>query len=89
MDYKFSYLRTKDGVEIDLIVERPDGSVALVEIKSSEKIDERHLRHLEHFAKDFPKAQLICVSQEKNPKKVGRILVLPWQLAWKELGLVR
>lgn len=86
LDYKFSYLRTKDDVEIDLIIERPNGSMALVEIKSTERIDDRHLRHLLHFEKDFPKAQLICISQEKQAKKVGRVSVLPWQMAWKELG---
>lgn len=28
-DFQFSYLRTKDDVEIDLIIERPDRSTAL------------------------------------------------------------
>jgi predicted AAA+ superfamily ATPase len=88
LDFKFSYLRTKDDVEVDLIIERPDGSISLVKIKSSEKIDDRHLRHLERFALDFPTAQLICVSQEKHAKKIGSVTVLPWQSAWQELGLV-
>ena len=87
LDYKFSYLRTKDDVEIDLIVERPDGTQALVEIKSAERIDERHVRSLQHFEKDFPKAQLVCVSQEKQPKKIGKVSVLPWRMALEELGL--
>ncbi len=88
LDYKFSYLRTKDDVEIDLIIERPNGRVSLVEIKSAEKIDERHLRHLVHFEKDFPKADLICISNEKSPRKIGRVTVLPWSMAWSALGLI-
>lgn len=86
LDYKFSYLLTKDDVEVDLILERPDGSVALIEIKSAEKVDERHVRNLLHFAKDFPNAQLICVAREKVPKKMGRVSVLPWNLALEALG---
>jgi predicted AAA+ superfamily ATPase len=34
-DYKFSYLRTKDDVEIDLIIQKPNGDELLVEIKSA------------------------------------------------------
>src|SRR3990167_4641614 len=89
LDYEFSYLRTKDDVEIDLIIKRPDNSVALVEIKSSERIDERHIRSLIHFSKDFPKAKLVCVSQVTQAKKIGRVLVLPWKKALEELGLMK
>lgn len=88
LDFKFSYLRTKDDVEVDLIIERPDGTISLVEIKSAEKIDDRHLRHLERFQSDFPEAQMICVSQERIAKKIGRVTVLHWKKAWQELGLV-
>ena len=34
-DYRFSYLQSASGVEIDLIVERPGRPLALVEIKST------------------------------------------------------
>lgn len=88
LDYEFSYLRTKDDVEIDLILKRPNNSMALVEIKSSDRIDERHIRSLLHFSKDFPKAQLICVSRTSQAKKIGKVLVLPWRQAFEELGLI-
>lgn len=88
LDFKFSYLRTKNDVEIDLIIERPNGSVTLVEIKSAERIDERHLRHLKQFEMTIPHAQLVCISQEKMKKKIGNILILPWQEAWQELGFL-
>ncbi len=87
LDYSFSYLRTKDDVEIDLIVERPGTSPALVEIKSSDSIDERHLRSLIHFAKDFPKADLICACRIPRPQKFDRVWALPWKDALKAIGL--
>lgn len=37
-DWKFSYLRTKDDVEIDLIIERPGDVPILIEIKSKKKV---------------------------------------------------
>jgi len=86
LDYRFSYLRTKDDVEVDLIIERPDRSIALVEIKSGESIDERHIKSLRLFSKDFPAAQLICAAQVKRPQKIGAISVLPWRQAFQELG---
>jgi predicted AAA+ superfamily ATPase len=88
LDYKFSYLRTKDDAEVDLIIERPDGSMTLVEIKSSEKIEDRHLRHLLHFKKDFPHADLICVCQEKKQRKASDVVITPWQSALKILRLL-
>lgn len=86
LDYRFSYLRTKDDVEVDLIIERPNRSMALVEIKSGENIDERHVRSLNLFSRDFPKAQLICAAQVKRPQKIGAVSVLPWREAFDELG---
>lgn len=86
LDYSLSYLKTKDDVEIDLVIERPDGSMALVEIKSSTHVDERHVRSLVHFKKDFPKAQLVCVARVTHAQNIHGVSVLPWKEAFKELG---
>ncbi len=87
LDYHISYLRTKDDAEIDLIIERPDGSISLVEIKSSEVIEDRHLKHLISFKKDFPNADLVCISNEKKARKVNDIQILPWKSSFKYLKL--
>ncbi len=87
LDYKFSYLRTKDDMEIDLIIERPGLPLVLVEIKSAKKIDDKHIKSLVHFSKDFPKAQLICASRVQRPQKVGNVNILPWKQALEEIGL--
>lgn len=86
-DYKLSYLRTKDDAEIDLILERPGLPTALVEIKSSERVDERDTRTLEHFQKDFPAATMLCLSRDPMRKKIGSVTCLPWQEGLVELGL--
>lgn len=86
-DYRFSYLRSKDGAEIDLIVERPGAPVALIEIKSAEYVDERSTRSVERFAKDFPRAEVFCFSRDPSRKKIGDVVALPWNDGLHEIGL--
>lgn len=77
-DYRFSYLQSASGVEIDLMIERPGKPLALVEIKSADIIREDHITSLENFADDFPDAELFVLSRDERPKQFGRIAALPW-----------
>ena len=52
-DWKFSYLLTNHGVEIDCIIDRPGKPRVLLKIKSKEMVDETDLRGLEKFAAAF------------------------------------
>jgi predicted AAA+ superfamily ATPase len=85
LDYQFSYLRTKDDVEVDLIILKPDGSEILVEIKSADKIDDKKVRNLLHLKNDFPDAQFICASRVKRPQKIANIEILPAMDALKKI----
>ena len=88
LDFRFSYLRTKDGAEIDLIVERPGEKDLLVEIKSSKQIRETHTTSLKHFSADWPVPSEARVwSMEKREKRFGKVLVLPWAVGLREAGL--
>ena len=53
LDYKFSYLTTKAGAEIDLIIERPGLPTILMEIKSAKLTLPEDGRHLKGFLSDF------------------------------------
>jgi len=86
LDFKFSYLRTKDDVEVDLIIDRPGQSQILLEIKSSDRIDDRHVKNLVHFNKDFPDAELICASRVAHKQVVKGIKVLPWKDSLAYIG---
>ncbi len=81
------YLRTKDGAEIDLIVERPGSKLALVEIKSTDRVDERDIRDLSRFLPDFPNSDAFCLSRDEVSKQIGDVLAVPWQTGLEELGL--
>lgn len=84
-DYQFSYLRTKDDAEIDLIIDRPSLPTVLLEIKSAKRIDERDTKTVERFLKDFPGAEAYCLSRDVIAKKIGQVRCLPWQEGLKEL----
>ena len=86
-DYKFSYLRTKDNAEIDLIIERPGLPPALIEIKSKKRVDERDTKTLEHFLNDFDHATAYVFSNDPHKKKIGNVLALPWSEGMREIGL--
>lgn len=86
-DYRFSYLRTKDGVEIDLIIERPGLKRALVEIKSTARVAEDDVRALQQLGNDVPNSEAFCLSLDPTPKKIGAVACFPWLAGLEELGL--
>lgn len=86
-DYRFSYLRTKDDAEIDLIIERPGMPIALVEIKSTSRVEEESLRNLVRFAKDMGKCEAFCLSQDPIARKADGVEILPWAQGIRDLGL--
>jgi len=86
-DFRLSYLRTKDGVEIDLIIERPGLKRALVEIKSTERVTEDDVRALQRLGNDIANSETFCLSLDPTPKKIGQVRCLPWQRGLEEIGL--
>lgn len=69
-DEKMSYWRTYTGIEVDIII--GDARVA-IEIKSSEEVQNRHLKNLKIFAEEHPQSRLILVSLDVFTRKIGNI----------------
>ena len=86
-DWRMFYLQTGAGVEIDLVIERPGMPVALIEIKSSERIDERDTRGLAAFTGDFARPLALCISRDPARMQIGGVLCLHWRAALQDLGL--
>ena len=78
-EYRLSYLRTKEGIEIDLIVQRPGQPLLLIEIKSSDNVQQAQLKNLTRVKSEWPQAEAICLSQDLSKKRIGDITVWPWQ----------
>ena len=86
LDWEFSYLRTKDDVEIDLIVTRPGDKKLLIEIKSKDQVCSEDANSLEKLGPDIdPKAERLLLSRDKLEQKFGKTRAIHWQLALKEL----
>jgi predicted AAA+ superfamily ATPase len=77
--WKLSYLTTKDGNEIDLIIEKSPRQRIALEIKSSSKVDLMEVNTFEALASDIPSTALYFLSQDKNNQVYGRVHCLHWK----------
>jgi predicted AAA+ superfamily ATPase len=80
LDYKLSYMMTKSQLEIDVVVERPGKSLAMIEIKSTTSLSDDDFKTLEHFTGEFEDAEFYIWSRDPVSQKRGRIHALEWHL---------
>ncbi len=81
-ELRLHYWRTSTGLEVDFVL--GDMEVA-IEIKSSKRIHEAHCKGLYALASSHKVKKQIIVSLETEPKKLGDIECLPWQLFLERL----
>lgn len=86
-DFRFSYLQTHDGAKVDFILERPGKPLALVEVKSTTRLEPSMARHLERFCGDFEACEAYLLSLDMTPQKFGHVHALPWEEGLHRLGL--
>lgn len=84
-NYRFSYLRTKDDAEVDLVIERPRQKTLFIEIKSSKSVNIENLDNLAKLARDYGECQAICLSQDSQARKTKALEILPWQEGLRKL----
>lgn len=84
--FKFFYLKTKDSLEVDLIIETPKKQFILIEIKSKNRILEDDFRSLKSIAADFKNLKTcLLVSNQKQSTRHGNITCIHWREALDEL----
>lgn len=78
-DYDLSYLKTKDGVEIDLIVKISQKRIICIEIKSGivKTLDDFNSQY--KLSKDIRNSEFLVFSQNEVPLSNGKISVMPWR----------
>lgn len=85
-DFKLSYLRTKDDVELDLVIERPGLADLLVEIKSTTRVRFEDCKSGLSLSSAWDKTcELQVWSLDKTEKKIESAHCLYWQKAISEL----
>jgi predicted AAA+ superfamily ATPase len=78
LDYQFSFLQTRNDLEIDLILSRGKQHIA-IEIKSALKIDPVEVRKLESLATDLPNStKIYYLSKDPSRQKIGEVICIPW-----------
>lgn len=88
-DYKFYYLRTKNGVEIDLIIDRPGREDLIVEIKSTRRVGIDDITRLRRFAADWDRPVIPYVwSRDPVKQEIEGVRCLPWEAGMEEAGLL-
>ncbi|MCP4152556.1 MAG: DUF4143 domain-containing protein, partial [bacterium] len=81
LDYPVTYWRTASQFEVDLIL----GSNVAVEIKSTDRVADKHLKGLRAFKEEHP-VTCFLVSRDPAPRKThDGILILPWENFLKQL----
>lgn len=84
LDFQFFYLATKDGAEIDLIIQRPGKPELLVEIKSTTKAMGEHTAKLKRFQKSWgTPCESELWSLDPLAKNDDGIVCMDWQTALK------
>jgi uncharacterized protein len=76
LGYGVHFWRTKSGLEVDFVL--GDGEVA-VEVKGTARVDPSDFRSLRTFVADHRPHHAILVCNERAPRVVEGIEVLPWR----------
>jgi predicted AAA+ superfamily ATPase len=82
---RVGYWRTRDNIEIDLILELRDGSVIAIEIKSSDVLRDKDfapIRHYQQLAGDRFKCGIILYSGIGATEHSNKMITLPLDCLW-------
>jgi predicted AAA+ superfamily ATPase len=84
-NWKFSYLRTGAGVEIDLIIEKNRNNFVLIEIKSSKNIHSEHYSSLKTLGQEFSNAKKYLLCLTNYNKTIEGIKIMNWKDGLEEI----
>ena len=85
-NYNFSYLKTKDGSEVDIIIQRSRKKDLLVEIKSTDTIRSDHIRKIKKISLSWPtRCETQVWSMDTLSQNIEGVRCFPWKQALKKL----
>ncbi len=80
--FRFSYFRTKDYLEVDLVIEKPNRETYLIEIKSKTSVTSDDTAALKKIAPHFAgKVNAMVVSNQRQATAIDGIHCLHWSEA--------
>lgn len=87
LDYRFSFYRSSNHAEVDLIIETPKNKIYAVEIKAAENPHSNLLRALKSFSLTRPKAELYCACLAPRRRVLDGVAILPWREIFRAVGI--
>jgi predicted AAA+ superfamily ATPase len=88
-DYRFTYLRTKDNCEIDLIVETPQKKYIAIEIKSATNLYLDDFNSQANLISDLKKSEFWVAYLGTETRKSDKVQLFPWQTALAKLFKIK
>ncbi len=86
LDWSLAYAKTKDDLEIDLIITRPGNKTLMIEIKSKERVTESDAKTLLSFGSDLDKnAEKWILSNDLLERQFGEVRAMHWKGGLREL----
>jgi predicted AAA+ superfamily ATPase len=82
LNYQISYWRTASQIEVDFIL--GDHEMA-IEVKSTDMVNNRHIKGLKSFAEEYSVKKLIVVSNDPYPRQIENVTILPWKMFLDQL----
>ena len=76
LNYPITFWRTSSQFEVDFILGEHE---VAIEVKSTDNVQNRHLKGLIAFSEEYDVKHKIVVSNDPYPRLIGDIRVLPWQ----------
>jgi predicted AAA+ superfamily ATPase len=84
--FKLSYVRVSDRIEVDLLIERSRMQDIACEIKSTDHVDERHTTGFAALGRDASNFRCIVVSNDKLAKRINGVECIHWSTWLNELA---
>jgi len=79
-DWQFFYYQTREGYEVDLVIERPGKPLLLIEIKSKSKITAEDCAVIERIGPEIgPFIEQVLISQDQTTQKFGNTTAFNWR----------
>ena len=75
LDYEINFWRTKSGLEVDFVL---GGGDVAIEVKGARRVDNRDLRSLTAFIKEYSPRKALVVCNEKEERIHGQIRIMPY-----------
>lgn len=84
-DWSFSFFRTKEGNEVDLIISPNRKEEILIEIKSTTRVNESEVKYLSKLSSAFNAKGIYYLSLDPIAQRIGPVRCLPWERGISEI----